>query len=88
VISTTGAGIPELADALARHREHLVKRGLLEKKRLQQAEQEILDVLRERVTRWALDDTRKRGFQERVHAVATRHLDPYAAADLILPEAR
>ena len=87
VISTTGQGVPELADACTRHREHLVKHGLLEKKRLQQAEQEILDVLRERVTRWALDDTRKRGFQERVHAVAARHLDPYAAADLILPEA-
>jgi LAO/AO transport system kinase len=86
--STTGAGVPELLAVVDAHREHLQKAGLLDRKREQQAEHEVLDILRERVTRWALDDTRKRGFQERVHAVAKRHIDPYTAADLVLPEER
>lgn len=85
-VSTTGAGIGELVAATEQHLAHLTKAGLLDKKREQQAEHEILDILRERVTRWALDDTKKRGFQERVHAVALRKMDPYAAADLVLPE--
>ena len=86
-VAATGEGVPELVEATRRHREHLAATGLLEKKRHAQAEQEILDILRDRVTRWALDDTKKRGFQERVHAVAARRMDPYSAADLVLPEA-
>jgi len=85
-VSTTGAGIDELVAASEQHLSHLKEAGLLERKREQQAEHEILDILRERVTRWALDDTHKRGFEERVHAVAKRHMDPYTAADLVLPE--
>jgi LAO/AO transport system kinase len=85
-VASSGKGVAELADVAARHLQHLKDAGLLAKKREQQAEQEILDILRERVTRWALDDTRKRGFHERVHAVAARHMDPYTAADLVLPE--
>ena len=85
-VAATGDGIPALVDALARHLDHLRASKALDRKRLLQAEHEVLDILRERVTRWALDDTHKRGFQERVHAVALRHLDPYSAADLVLPE--
>ena len=85
-VASTGQGVQEVVDAAARHRDHLQRAGLLERKRLQQAEHEVLEVLRERVTRWALEDTRKRDFQMRVHAVAARHMDPYSAADLVLPE--
>lgn len=86
-ISATGDGTAQLAETIAAHRAWLAKSGALTKKRLAQAEHEILTILQERVTRWALDDTKKRGFHERVHAVALRRMDPYAAADLVLPEA-
>ena len=78
-IAATGEGIPELVQTLADHKDALRKHAKLESKRRQQAEHEIIEVLRERVTRDALKDRAR--FDALVARVAARELDPYAAAE-------
>lgn len=78
-VAATGAGTDELLKAIADHRTHLTDHGTMAQKRRQQAEHEILDVVRDRARRHALADPAK--FQTLVDAVAARKQDPYAAAD-------
>lgn len=84
-VAATGQGIDEVMAAARRHREHILKAGLLERKRLEQARLEVLDVLHERALAWA---TRERGaaLDALVADVAARRLDPYGAVERLLPD--
>lgn len=83
-IAATGEGVPALVEAAASHRQWLEKAQRLGGKRRAQAEHEVLDVLRERLTRWAHADERRALLDRLVTEVAERRLDPYAAADQLL----
>lgn len=76
-IATRGEGIDAIVEAAARHRDHLHGTDALLKKRLAQAEHEVLDVLRDTAATSAQEDKRFAGL---VSDVAARRLDPYAAA--------
>lgn len=88
-VAEKGTGVREVADALARHRETLEKRGLLAAKRRAQAEHELLEILRGEVTRYVFDEHRARdAFRALADEVAARRMDPYSAAESILGEFR
>lgn len=85
--ATEGTGIPQVVEAIDRHREYQTSHGLLTERRQARRRQEILrlvdDRLRERVAR--------RVGVGRIDALASRvaggELDPYTAADTLLAEA-
>lgn len=52
-VAQTGDGVPELADAIVRHREHLVESGELELRRHARLERRVRDVVRRRLRRGA-----------------------------------
>lgn len=84
--ATTGEGVPELVAALADHLAWL--RGddgtRLRERRENQAEAELLDILRQRITRYVLGEGNLRGlFHDVVSRVARRETDPYSAAEEI-----
>jgi LAO/AO transport system kinase len=85
--ATEGTGIPQVVEAIDRHRDYQTSRGLLTQRRQARRRQEILrivdDRLRERVAH--------RVGGGRIDALASRvaggELDPYTAADTLLAEA-
>jgi LAO/AO transport system kinase len=85
--ATEGTGIPQVVEAIDRHRDYQTSRGLLTQRRRARRRQEILrivdDRLRERVAH--------RVGGGRIDALASRvaggELDPYTAADTLLAEA-
>jgi LAO/AO transport system kinase len=78
-VAATGAGVPDVIEAAAKHREYLLTGDQLASKRRSQAAHEILDVLRDRATLAAIGQHAI--FEALVADVAARKLDPYAAAD-------
>jgi len=52
-VAQTGEGVPELAEAIARHREYLVESGELEQRRRARLERRIRDVVERRLRRRA-----------------------------------
>jgi LAO/AO transport system kinase len=52
-VAQTGEGVPELADAIARHREHLEASGELETRRRARLERRVRDVVQRRLRRGA-----------------------------------
>jgi LAO/AO transport system kinase len=82
--ATTGEGVPDLWDAIRRHREHLIASGELEERRARRVRDELQRIVVERLherARVAMDGDRLEAVEERVLA---RELDPWAAADELL----
>ncbi len=81
-VASDGTGIPTLMEAVADHRAHLQEDDHLLAKRRDQAQHELLDILRWRLTRRVLDEAELRKEVEHLlQRVAQRDLDPYTAAD-------
>ena len=81
--AATGAGVPELLDALDRHRA-AGRDGLSEAARLARAESQVWAIVGERL-RERLHDPDVAGFaREVLDAVAGHRLDPYSAADRLI----
>jgi LAO/AO transport system kinase len=83
-VATTGEGAGEVWEAIEAHRRHLTDTGGLEARRAQrlrdEVDQIVVETLRARARAGAHDDL------DDVHqAVADRRLDPWAAADRLLP---
>ena len=88
-VASSGDGVPELWDAIARHRAYLTATGRLAERRAARFSEELRRVLSARV----LDEVRRlstaEDFDEAVRAIAEGRLDPYQAAeDLLGPLAR
>ena len=85
-VAATGEGVAELWGAIARHRAHLQRTGMLEERRRARVAQELRRVLSAnmlaKVRRLASGDR----FEETVRAVAAGSLDPYRAADELLAD--
>lgn len=83
-IAITGEGITELLNKINRHREYL-EAGALDLQRKQRVEAELVEAIRQRVTESVLRDLKERGkFDELIHKILAREMDPYAAADMAL----
>ena len=84
-VAAKGEGIPELVDAIAKHREWQESSGALDERRRQRAEREIEAIAMAAVReQWAglRGDAR---LSELATAVADGELDPYSAADRLAP---
>jgi LAO/AO transport system kinase len=83
-VASAGTGIDELMTALDAHHEWLVAHGELEARRIRRARAEIeaiaLAAVRSRFTHHGADT-----LTDLAHQVVAGHLDPYTAADRLLP---
>jgi len=86
-VATGGQGVPELADTVTAHREHLRNSGAWAAREQQRIERELqsllrgmaLDMVRERVT--------DRQYQVVLAQLQARDIDPYSAAERMLADA-
>ena len=83
--ATTGEGLPELWHAVARHREHLDAEGQLARRRSDRLAQELRRVLLARAEARVDELVAGEEFATAVKALAAGELDPYQAADRLLP---
>lgn len=84
-VAPEGVGIPELVQAIAAHRAYLEESGLKAVKGRERSRAAVLDMLRDRLTRSALERAHGNGSLEAVlDRIARRDLDPYTAVDEIL----
>jgi len=83
-VAITGEGITELLNKIYQHREYL-ETGALELRRKQRVEAELVEAIKQRVTESVLRELKERGkFDELIHKILTREMDPYSAADMVL----
>ena len=84
-VASEGTGIPELVQAIGEHRAYFEQSGLKAKKGRERSRAALLDLLRERLTRAALQKAHGNGSLEAVlDRIARRDLDPYTAVEEIL----
>ena len=81
--ATKGEGIDELWDAIEKHHAYQEEKGLLEMRRRRRIERELREIVAARF-RNLLDDRSSDLLTEMVDEVASRRLDPYAAADRLI----
>jgi GTPase len=84
-IATDATGIDALLDAIQAHRAHLEAEGDLDARRRARVADEIRGILVARLTGSALDACRGPSFDDVVDRVSRRELDPYRAAEELLP---
>ncbi|MEP6894961.1 MAG: methylmalonyl Co-A mutase-associated GTPase MeaB [Chloroflexota bacterium] len=85
-ISTDGTGIPELADSIAKHIEHLRQSGdwaLRDRARLRA---ELETVLQEELMKRFFESIQQEKYNGMVERVAQRNLSPFEAVKLLLHE--
>jgi LAO/AO transport system kinase len=83
-VASTGDGIDDLLDAVARHRDHLRDSGLLEERRRRRAGDEI-EAIAVTALRARFGDLRGHADVDRLAGLVVEgSLDPYAAADRLL----
>jgi LAO/AO transport system kinase len=83
-VASTGAGIDDLLDAVARHRAHLDESGLLDQRRRRRAGDEI-EAIAVTALRARFGDLHGHADIDRLaDLVAAGSLDPYSAADRLL----
>ncbi|HXI03546.1 MAG TPA: methylmalonyl Co-A mutase-associated GTPase MeaB [Candidatus Saccharimonadales bacterium] len=84
-VATSGQGIPELIGAIDEHRRDAEASGEAEARRRERSRWRLLDVVRERIFRWASRGTAGGSALDEVQdLVYRRELDPYEAAERIL----
>jgi len=85
-VATEGQGIPELAAAIAGHRQHLAASGELAQRELARLRAELDLLLREAlVARWQ-DRMPDERYAEMLERVARREVSPWQAADELTQE--
>ncbi|MGH2598527.1 MAG: methylmalonyl Co-A mutase-associated GTPase MeaB [Dehalococcoidia bacterium] len=84
VVATRGDGIPELADAIAKHRTYLETTGRLEKDRRERARRQIVAAAQAELLRRAIRQAGEKGLDDLVAAVAERRVDPHTAAGQLI----
>jgi LAO/AO transport system kinase len=83
-VSTEGSGIPELAEAIDRHRGHLQSSGNWEHRERARLRAEVEALLRERlVARWR-ETTSPSRFDETIDRLVARQLSPHQAVVALL----
>jgi LAO/AO transport system kinase len=84
-VASTGQGVADLWGEIARHRAHLIAHGLLEQRRTERVAHELRRVMVAR-SRLLIDEVAAgEEFTRAVKAVAAGELDPYEAADRLMP---
>jgi LAO/AO transport system kinase len=83
--ASTGAGVEELAERIAEHREHIVSEGTLEERRRRNLRNEVLELATVRLRRRLEASVREdESLQQLLDEVVARRLDPASAAQRLL----
>ena len=83
-IALTGEGVPQLIEKLEEHRQFLKKENE-RKKSLMRAEAELTEAIKEKVVSSIIDELRKeRKFEELLHQILEKEIDPASAAEKLL----
>lgn len=78
-------GVPELLDAIEQHRSYLQRSGEFQRREEDRARINLVHILQAAVLRRLNSQVPAEHFQRLVTGVAARELDPYSAADQLLP---
>jgi len=80
----TGEGVAQLLEYIDQHKAYL-KTGVLDERRKESVENELIEALKEKITESILNDFRSRGEWEKLtQKILARQTDPYTAADELL----
>jgi len=80
----TGEGIGEFVENIEKHRAYL-KKGALDMQRKANAEIELIEALKQKITQTIIQDLRQKGkWVQTAEKVMAREIDPYSAADTLL----
>ncbi len=85
-VANTGSGVPELLDAIQRHRAYLESSGAWHTRRTDAARLRVLSLTEERLRARLQRAFQSEAWQARFRQVANRQQDPYGLADLALEE--
>lgn len=83
-ISTQGEGMAELWEQLGKHRQYLQESGEGALRRSRHLQEEVLDIVRDRIYQQLQADIASGLYQREMARVADRQADPYSTADQIL----
>ncbi|MDY6084895.1 MAG: methylmalonyl Co-A mutase-associated GTPase MeaB [Dialister sp.] len=84
-IASKNQGIEEVVTALGEHRKYLEESGVLEERRRERIESEMLEMIHDRISRHILEDISKTGeFTDSVEKTYDRETDPYTVVDSIV----
>jgi LAO/AO transport system kinase len=84
-VATTGEGVAELWGALREHAAWASSSGELERRRRVRGEAELRRILTARLLQRATELAEGRAYDDAMAAVLDRRLDPWSAADTLLP---
>ena len=84
-VATDGSGIAELGDAIAEHRRFLERDGELARRRIARVRDEIRSIVVARLSQRAASVCTGAAFDALAERVERRDLDPYRAAEELLP---
>ncbi|MCZ7534804.1 MAG: methylmalonyl Co-A mutase-associated GTPase MeaB [Acidimicrobiia bacterium] len=85
-VATEGAGVEELLESVALHREHLVGTGLLAGRRTERLRDEMRTIVAERLSEQAAALSGGERFEELLRRVGDRECDPFTAVDELLAQ--
>lgn len=84
VIAATGQGIDLLYDAIKEHKAYLQMSGAFEERRLENAKNELVDLVKQKVILRLLSPEAERGsLRHYAEKVAQREMDPYTASEAL-----
>lgn len=82
VVATENKGIDELLEAIKSHRKFALENGLFEKRREQNAKNEVIELLKERIEKTILDQSeREKALEAYARQIVTRAVDPYTVME-------
>ena len=84
-VGTTGDGVAAVWDAINRHREHESATGELARRRAFRAREELREIVAQRLHERAREICTGERWDALSDGVADRSVDPWAAADEMLP---
>lgn len=83
-VATSGRGIHELTAGIEKHWDYLNSSRARERKKLNQATEEVLDIVREEFSEYLTDEVMSSAsFQALIKEVASRSIDPHSAAEKV-----
>ncbi len=85
--SRSGEGIPELADTILKHHQHLVDSGEMKKRGLQKSKDELRELMKFKLTQELLQKLQGRPeYEKAIERIASREEDPYSVAERLIAE--
>ena len=85
-VASQNQGIVELADSIEEHKVHLIKSGLIQKRRFERTRNEILTMLDEGIKVYLKKKVAGSRFESMTNEVSQRKSDPYTAVNALLGE--